>query len=187
MKGGEGSEGRPWPSQGPHGQGQGPLVTEMRSQSWRLLSGRSRESLERGHVAGHSGCTPASRLSPHGSHVRDLGSAGAPTFKPQRLSSFASPRTDPSHQSGQSPVGVEVGSRGDPITYGNPSQRPVAASPGDGQGSGRLGLPWSGLPCLEQRPPGQSVLCCGGCPVHPRPCSLEAKHTHPTWNDQRCL
>ena len=40
---------------------------------------------------------------------------------------------------------------------------------GDGQGSGRLGLLWSGLPRLDQRPPGQSVLCYGGCPVHPAP------------------
>ena len=64
---------------------------------------------------------------------------------------------------------------------------PWPQAQGDGQGSGRLWLPWSGLPHLDQRPPGWSALCCGGCPVHPSPCLLEAKHTHPTCDNQRCL
>ena len=119
--------GRPWSSQGPCGQGQGPLVTEMWSQSRLLLSGRLQESLECGH---HSGCTPGSRLSPHGSRVRDMGCAGAPTFKPQRLSSFSSPCMDPSYQSDQSLVGVEMGSPGNPAASGNTSQKPVAMRPG---------------------------------------------------------
>ena len=138
-------------------------------------------------MAGHSGRAPASRLSPHRSHVRDLGCAGAPTFKPQRLSSFASPRTDPFYQSGESTEGVEAGSRGNPITYGNPSQRPVAMSPGGWSGV------WAAGAAVERAsPPGPAAswaecsllwgLSCASCP-----CPLEAEHTHPTWNDQRCL
>lgn len=77
----------------------------------------------------------------------------------------------------QSLVGVEMGVPRKPCHLWDTSQRPVAASPGDGQGSGRLWLPWSGLPHLDQKASWVECSCCGGCPVHPSRCPLEAKHT----------
>lgn len=140
-------------------------------------------------MARPSGCAPATQLSPHRSQGQDEGVAGGSASKPHLLSSVASPCTDPypSSQSlgewrGKSPENPAV------IREHFPEVCDWETRGRDGTwGLGICDCRGAGFPAWTSGILGGLFFAVGAVPGTFDPYPLEAKHSHPSCDNQRCL